>query len=264
MKSLKTIAALAGVLAMIGATVAALGQTDSTATPPPTAPPATAPAAQPAGEPAAQPAGNDIAARVAALKANLATNMQNLKTYQWTETQVLNLKGEDKSASQFTCSYGADGKVVKTPVTPKAEADKKRGIRGKVAENKKEDMSEYMQSALALIKSYIPPDPAKIQAAKDAGKISVTPMEGGKRVRLDIKDYAKPGDNLGIEVDAVNNQISALSVASYLVDAKDAVKLDVKMSALADGTGYPAHIMFDGASKSVKVTLNNSDYKKKS
>jgi hypothetical protein len=219
-----------------------------------------APAAAPAGT-AAQPT---TAERVAAIKANLATSMQNLKTYQWTETQVVNLKGEDKSAKQFSCAYGADGKVVKTPMTPPAEGKDKPGLRGKVIENKKEEMGEYMQSAVALIKTYIPPDPAKLQAAKDAGKISMTPLEGGKRVRLDVKDYQKPGDNLGIEIDATNNQIVGLSVASYLADAKDAVKLDVKMSALADGTGYPATIVFDGVSKQMKVTISNADYKKKS
>jgi hypothetical protein len=219
-----------------------------------------APAAAPAGA-AAQPT---TAERVAAIKANLATSMQNLKTYQWTETQVVNMKGEDKSAKQFSCAYGADGKVVKTSMTPPAEGKDKPGLRGKVIENKKEEYAAYMQSAVALIKSYIPPDPAKIQAAKDAGKISMTPLEGGKRVKVDIKDYQKPGDNLGIELDAVNNQIMGLSVASYLAEAKDAVKLDVKMSALADGTGYPATIVFDGVSKQMKVTISNADYKNKS
>jgi hypothetical protein len=153
---------------------------------------------------------------------------------------------------------------VKTPVTPPAETKDKPGLRGKIVDNKKEEMGAYMKSAGALIKSYIPPDPAKIQAAKDAGRISMTPLDGGKRVRLDIKDYQKPGDVLGIEVDAVNNQISALSVASYLENVKDVVTLDVKMSALADGTGYPATIMFNGVSKEIKVTMSNSDYKKKS
>jgi opacity protein-like surface antigen len=253
MKSKITIALL--VCALAAAAAAALAQTET---------PATTPAEQPATTPAAQPAGNDTATRVAAIKANLVTSMQTLKTYQWTETQVVNLKGEDKSAKQFTCAYGADGKVVKTPVAPKAEPEKKGGLKGKIIENKKEDMAEYMQSAVALIKSYIPPDPAKLQAAKDAGKISMTPLDGGKRMRLDVKDYQKPGDVLGIEVDAVNNQISGLSVATYLENAKDAVKLDVKMAALADGTGYPANIVFDGTSKQIKVTITNSDYKTKS
>jgi hypothetical protein len=175
----------------------------------------------------------------------------------------MNMKGEDKSTTQNTCSYGADGKVVKTPVAPKAEAEEKRGVRGKVVENKKEEIAAYMQGAVALVKSYIPPDPAKIQAAKDAGKVSMTPLDGGKRSRIDIKDYEKPGDNLGIEIDMATNQILGLSVASYLTDAKDAVTLDVKMASLPDGTGYPAAIVLDGKSQEIKVTISNSGYQKK-
>lgn len=243
MQTRKIFATLGCALVLLGATLTARAQ--ETATPP-------AAAAAPAP-----------AEKVAAIKASLGQSMQNLKQYQWTETQVVNFKGEDKSNKQNTCYYGADGKVVKTPVAPAAESEGKRGVRGKIVENKKEEMAEYMQSAVALIKSYIPPDPAKIQAAKDAGKVSMTPLEGGKRARVDIKDYEKPGDNLGIEIDMATNQILGVSVASYLTDAKDAVTLDVTMATLPDGTGYPSKIALDGVSKQIKVTTTNSGYQKK-
>ena len=254
MRTKKTIAALGCVLVLTGATMVALAQE----TTPPAGTPATA--TPPAAAPADAKAG--AAEHVAAIKANLMTSMQNLKGYQWTETQVVNLKGEDKSNKQFTCAYGTDGKVVKTPLAAPAEDDKKRGVRGKIVENKKEEMGEYMQSAVALVKSYIPPDPAKIQLAKDAGKVSLTVLEPGKRVKVDIKDYEKPGDTLGIVLDTATNQILGLSVASYLADAKDAVTLDVTMATLTDGTGYPAKIVLDGKSQNIKVTVSNSDYKK--
>ena len=257
MKSKITIALLVGALAVTAASVAVLAQTPATT-------PDTTAAETPATTPAAAPAANDTAARVAAIKANLATNKQNLMSYQWTETQVVNLKGEDKSAKQFSCSYGPDGKVVKTALTAPAPGKDKPGLRGKIVENKKEEMSGYMKSAVALVKSYIPPDPAKIQAAKDAGKVSMTPLQGGKSIRVDIKDYEKPGDVLGIELDPATNQILGLNVASYLTDVQDAVMLDVKMAALADGTGYPGTIVLDGKAQKIKVTVSNSDYKKKS
>ena len=258
MKSKIIVALLVGALAVTAASVAVLAQTPATT-------PDTTAAEQPATTPpAAAPAANDTAARVAAIKANLATNRQNLMSYQWTETQVVNLKGEDKSAKQFSCSYGPDGKVVKTALTAPAPGKDKPGLRGKIVENKKEEMSGYMKSAVALVKSYIPPDPAKIQAAKDAGKVSMTPLQGGKSIRVDIKDYEKPGDVLGIEIDPATNQILGLSVASYLTDVQDAVMLNVKMAALADGTGYPGTIVLDGKAQKIKVTVSNSDYKKKS
>ena len=243
MQTKRTLAALGCALALIGASTAALAQETA-------APAGTAPAPTP-GE------------RIAAIKANLVQSMQNLKEYQWTETTVVNFKGEDKSHKQNTCYYGADGKVVKTPVAAPAEEKGKPGLRGKIIENKKEEMSAYMQSAVELVKSYIPPDPAKLQAAKDAGKIAMTVLDPGKRARIDIKDYEKPGDNLGVEIDMTTNQILGLSVASYLTDVKDAVTLTVTMSALLDGTGYPASITLDGVAKQIKVMVTNSGYKKK-
>lgn len=245
MQTRKTFATLGCALVLLGATFAVRAQESA-------APPATAGAPAPT-----------TAERVAAIKANLAQSMQNLKQYQWTETQVINMKGEDKSNTQNTCSYGADGKVVKTPVAPPAEAQEKRGVRGKIVENKKEEIGAYMQSCVALIKTYIPPDPAKIQAAKDAGKVSTTPLAGGKSTRVDIKDYEKPGDNLGIVIDVATNQILGIGVASYLTDAKDAVTLDVTMANLSDGTGYPATIVLNGVAQQIKVTTTNSGYTKK-
>jgi hypothetical protein len=253
MPTKKTFATLGCALALLGVTLASAHETapaDSTA------PAAAAPANAPAGS------APTVADRVAAIKASLAQSATNLKAYTRTETQVVNYKGEDKPAKQFTCSYGADGKVVKTLVTPAATEDEKRGLRKKVIENKKEEMADYLQSAAALIKSYIPPDPAKIEAAKAAGKVSMTPMANGAQVKVDIKDYEKPGDDLGIVVDMTTNRIAGLSVASYLTDAADAVTLNVTMAALPDGTGYAGTTVLDGVAKQIKITTTNSGYTK--
>ncbi len=245
MPTMKTFAALGCAVALLGVTLARAQETTPSGT---TAPAGSAPT---------------TADRVAAIKASLAQNKQNLMQYTWTETQVVNLKGEDKSNQQFTCAYGTDGNLVKTPVSAPAEDKGKPGLRGKIVDKKKGEMSDYMQSAVALIKTYIPPDPAKIEAAKAAGKVSMTPLAGGKQVRIDVKDYEKPGDDLGIVVDMATNQIGALSVASYLTDASDAVTLNVTMANLPDGTGYAASTVLDGVAKKIKVTTTNAGYTKK-
>ena len=55
--------------------------------------------------------------RVAALKASLAASQAILKQYEWVETTVVSLKGEEKSRLLNRCYHGADGKVQKVPVT---------------------------------------------------------------------------------------------------------------------------------------------------
>jgi hypothetical protein len=108
--------------------------------------------------------------RVAALKKSLMEDQVHLKQYQWIETTAVSFKGEEKSRTQNSCSYGVDGKVQKTPVGPPPETKEKRGLRGKIIENKKEEMSEYMQQAVALVKFYVPPDPAKFRQARTRAK----------------------------------------------------------------------------------------------
>ena len=202
------------------------------------------------------------AERAALLKATMAASQEVLKQYEWIETTVVSLKGEEKSRKQERCYYGADGGVQKVEVTSTPPPEKKRGLRGKIAASKQEELTDYMKSAIALVKSYVPPSPAKIQAAKDAGKVSIDLLQPGKRARLNFRDYAKPGDNLGVEVDLVSNRPLGVKVSTYLEDAKDAVTLDVRMGLLNDGTTYPSDVALDAKAKKLTVTVKNSGYRK--
>ena len=108
----------------------------------------------------------------------------------------------------------------------------------------------------------MPPSPLRIQAAKDMGKVSIDVLQPGKRARLNFRDYEKPGDNLGVEVDLANNRPLGLKVSTYLDDATDAVTLDVRMGQLNDGTTYPSNVTLDARAKNLKVTVTNSGYRK--
>jgi len=196
----------------------------------------------------------------AALKESLAKSQALLKQYEWVETRVLTLKGEEKSKIENRCYYGADGKVQKEPVGGPAEEKKPKGLKGKIVEKKKAELTDYIQDTLELIKTYIPPDPARIETAKNAGKISVAP--DGPRVKLDIRDYEKPGDTLTFEIDGAKNVLLGLKVSSWLKDAKDAVSMTARMGQLDDGATYPAEILLSMPSKSLEVKTTNSGYKK--
>ncbi len=200
--------------------------------------------------------------RVTALKASLAASQIILKQYEWIETTVVSLKGEEKSRKQERCYYGADGGLQKVDVSQSPAPAKKRGLRGRIIENKKEELTDYMKKAVSLVKTYVPPNPAMIQAAKDAGKVTIEVLEPGKRARLNFRDYLKAGDNLGVEVDLVNNRALGAKVSTWLDDAKDAVTLDVRMGRLNDGTTYASDITLDAKAKNLKVTVQNSGYRK--
>ena len=203
-----------------------------------------------------------VAERAAALKASLALSQAVLKQYEWVETTVVSLKGEEKSRKLNRCYYGADGGVTKIPLTTPPPPQKRRGLLGRIAANKTKEMTEYMQQAVGLVKSYVPPDPARIQAAQEAGKVSVDVLQKNKRVRLNFRDYHQPGDTLGVEIDTANNRLLGLKVSSYLENAKDTVTLDVKFAQLADGTSYAQTTMLNATKKKVKVQVENAGYRK--
>ncbi len=203
-----------------------------------------------------------VAERVALLKASLALSQTVLKQYEWVETTVVSLKGDEKSRQLNRCYYGADGGLTKIPLTTAPTPKKRRGLLGRIAENKKEELTEYMQQAVGLVKSYVPPDPARIQAAQEAGKVSVNILQKNKRIRLNFRDYQKPGDTLGVEIDIAKNRLLGLKVNSYLENAKDTVTLDVKLGQFADGTSYTQTIALNATKKKVKVQVENAGYRK--
>ncbi len=204
----------------------------------------------------------ELQQRVAALKQSSAQDQQNIRQYEWIETTVISLKGEEKSRQQKRCYYGAEGSLQKVTESAPPPPAKKRGLRGHVAENKKEELTDYMKQAVALVKTYVPPDPSRIQAVKEAGKVSLEMPGAGKGARLNFSGYAKPGDMLSVEVDPATNRLMGLTVATYLDDAEDSVTLDVRFASLPDGTGYPATEALVAKAKNLSVNVTNSGYRK--
>ena len=199
---------------------------------------------------------------VAAVKESLQKSMAALRKYEWIETTVVSLKGEEKSRAQKNCYYDVAGKLQKIPLGAPPEGDKKRGLRGKAQANKKEEISDATKEAVGLVKQYVPPDPARIQAAKEAGKLSVTPPNSKGEVRLVIKDYLKPGDSLTLDVNAATDRIQGVTIATLTDKEKDAVGLKVAFGAFPDGTVYPEKIQLDVASQKLAIAIENSGYKK--
>ena len=205
----------------------------------------------------------DLQGQVQAVRDSIAFSKEQLKTYEWIETTVVKQKGEQKARMQNQVYYGADGALQKVPISSeKSEGRKKRGLRGKIAENKKNEVKGYLKSAVETVRLYVPPDPTRLQAGAKAGKVSFSPIEPGKRVRLDFRDYQKPGDVLGIEVDIVNNRILGLAVESYINDPGDIVTMKSQFRTLADGATYPARIALDAPKESVTVEVTNTGYRK--
>ena len=216
--------------------------------------------------------GQDPAAaqeRIAALKQSMQESQAKLRQYEWVETTIVSLKGEEKSRKQNRCYYGADGKVQKVPVAPaSAPAAQPAGggrrgrgrVKQAVVENKKEELQEYMEQAVALVHQYVPPKPENIDKAKAAGNVKLQPLQAGQ-ARLELTNYIKPNDKMAIDLDTAANRLLGVNVASYLEEPADTVTLAVKFGALADGTSYTAETTLDASAKKVHVVVQNSGHR---
>lgn len=199
--------------------------------------------------------------RVVTLKASLAASQAILKQYEWVETTVVSLKGEEKSRQLNRCYHGADGKVQKIPVTTPPPAPTKRGLRGRIVASKKAELTGYMKEAVDLVKFYMPPDPLRIQAAKDAGKVTLQPLPN-QRLRLTFADYLKAGDALALDVDLASNRPLEARVSTHLDSKKEPVTLDVRFGTLDNNATYASDVSLEAKGKDLKVRVENSGYRR--
>ena len=174
--------------------------------------------------------------KLASVKQSMAENTQRLRQYQWTETTQVTLKGDEKPPSQKLCQYGPDDKVQKTPIGPPPEQPSGGRLKQRVIAKKKAEMQDYMGQVKGLLDMYVPPDPQKMEQAKQAGKLSLNPA--GNVVNLIFADYAQSGDRLTLTFDTAAKKIASLNIQTYMDDPKDTVTLTVQMASLPDGTNY--------------------------
>jgi hypothetical protein len=206
------------------------------------------------------PQNPELQEKLGAVKQSMAENQQKLRQYQWIETTQLTLKGDAKPPTKNSCLYGPDGQVQKTPIGPPPEEPSGGRMKQKIIAKKKEEMKDYMQDVKAVLSMYVPPNPQKMQAAYQAGKLALNPVPGA--VNLVFTDYAQSGDKMTLTFDTAAKKITALNINTYMGQEKDAVTLRVQMGSLPDGTNYVQQTILNATGKQLVVTTTNSDYQK--
>ena len=199
--------------------------------------------------------------KVEALQQHATANRAALRQYQWTESVQVAVNGEVKTTKQLACRYGPDGKPQCTPTGPPPPQEQQRGLRGRIAEKKKEEFTDYLQQVKGLIGLYVPPDGARMKAAHEAGNASFSRPAAGE-AGLTFRNYSLQGDSMMIDFAMAARKMTALSVNSYLGDSSSPVTLNVQFAQLPDGTNYPAQEVVNAAAKGIVVTVNNSNYQK--
>jgi hypothetical protein len=197
------------------------------------------------------------------MKRSLQSSLEALRRYEWVETATVFRKGRQKSEQRQRCRYGAGGSVERAPVEVGSGAGvgEPGGRRSNAAWGLKGSLADLAREAVALVRTYIPPDPVRIEEADIGGRITVGDPDHDGRVRLVIRDYLKPGDYLTAVLDAATNRFDGLTVATYTDTAKHGVTMNLVLGVLPDGTLHPATILLDIEQEEVRVTIENSGYR---
>jgi hypothetical protein len=199
--------------------------------------------------------------KVAMVKQAVAANKAALLHYIWTETTNVSLNGEVKKTTNYQCVYGPDGSVQKTATGGSPPPAPKRGLRGKIVENKTEDLTDYMQRAATLVKQYVPPNPEQIQGAFQQGNVTIG-ADGPEVLQLRFANYVKPGDSMVFYFNKMAKALTQITVNSYMNDTTDAVSLQVNFQAIPGGPNYVAQTTLNAPAKKIMVQTTSSNYQK--
>lgn len=202
-----------------------------------------------------------IKQKLDSVKQAAAANRAALSQYSWTESIQVSLNGEVKSTKQMNCRRGPDGKPQCTPIDAAAEQAPAHGIMGRIKAEKKEEFVDYIGQVKTLIGTYLPLDAEKMQAAHEAGNVSLS-RPGTGEAGLAFKSYSLPGDSMTLDFSTETRKLATLAVNSYLGDPSSAVTLAVQFASLPDGTSYPAQETINATAKGLKLAITNSNYQK--
>ncbi|HEX7159089.1 MAG TPA: hypothetical protein VF214_08755 [Edaphobacter sp.] len=120
-------------------------------------------------------------------------------------------------------------------------------------------MKDYMDRLKSLITHYAPPDPQKLQAAKQAGQADL--RTSGGQATITVHSYYKHGDQVAFSFDTAANKVASYDVNTYLDDPKkDVVTLTNQFASLPDGTNYLQQTVLKAQEKQIQITTTNSGY----
>lgn len=75
----------------------------------------------------------------------------------------------------------------------------------RIIEKKQAEMKQYMGEVKGVLNLYLPPDPQKMEQAKQAGSLSVNMVPGA--VNLIFKKYVQQGDQMTLTFDTVVKKV---------------------------------------------------------
>ncbi len=202
----------------------------------------------------------ELQQKLAEVKQASAANKQALAHYTWQEQQTISLKGEVKKQQLFQVTVGPNGQQKVEIGGSQAPPPSGGRLKQRVVAKKTTELKDYGGDIGDLAKQYTQPDPDRLQAAFQAGHVSLQSGGGPGMITLVIKSYIKPNDLVTIVFNEQLKAINSLQIATYLDAPSDVATIAVQFAKLADGTNHVTGTQVDGVSKQLTIVTQNSAY----
>lgn len=188
-----------------------------------------------------------------------AANRAQLASYVWTRTVQIFLAGELKNTIVSSLSIGPDGKMVTTAVssTPTSSAPTK-GIRGKMAKDKMDDMKSYIDDAITVSMGYLYMSKGKMVDFFNAAGIS----KSGNTLVVNGSNVNKANDQLALILDASTLAYISQNFKSTVTNG-DALSGTVNYKTFNNGLTAIDNAELTLPAKNLKLMISNSNYAKK-
>ncbi len=188
-------------------------------------------------------------------------NALALRQYAWKSRTEVQKGGETRNAQVSLMRYGPGGTLQKTLVSSTPQQNiPTRGLRGLIAQKRKEDFLETLDSLGALAKSYSELPPAEFERFMAAATVTPEMGSGQKLFRISGGNLLQPGDSMTLWVDAVTRRPRKVEVQTTLENK--AVRVVSDFQDLPAGPTFMARSVVDYPSKELRLITENFDYER--
>lgn len=188
-------------------------------------------------------------------------NAAALRQYTWKSRTEIRKDGETKNVQLAFMRYDNDGWLQKTPIssTPQQQLPT-RGLRGLIAQKKKEDFVEAVERLGNLAKSYSELRPEQMQRFMATASVTPEMNQQQKLFRITGSGVLQPSDSMTIWVDAVTRKQKRVEIRTTL--ERKPVRIVSEFQDLPMGPTYMARSVVDNPGEGLTLMTENFDYER--
>ena len=188
-------------------------------------------------------------------------NAQALMQYTWKSRTEIRKGGETKNVQLALERYDNYGSLQKTPLssTPQQQLPT-RGLRGMIAQKKKENFMDTLEGLSRVAKSYSELSPQAMQRFMASAMVAPEMGPQQKLIRITGNNVLQPGDVMTIWVDAVTRKQRKVEIQTSF-DRKP-VRIISEFQDLPQGPTHMARSVVDYPGAELTLITENFDYER--